>query len=556
MPHSAQRQAFLENLTRGYRPLADAFDEMMTPQGHIRPHWQSLLHDLSGLGPAEMDRRFGIADRHLRESGVFYRVHDESGGSERAWPLSHIPLCLPSAEWQQLAAGLEQRARLLELVLDDLYGPQNLIRDGLIPAALLAGNPEFLRPLQNVPVRGGHRLHMIAVDVGRGPDGQWWVLGDRTQAPSGAGYALENRLALSRALPDLYRNRHIERLAGWFERFRSSLSSLSGQERTRIGLLTPGPMSDTYFEHAYLARYLGMLLVEGADLTVWNGAVHVRTVGGLKRIDVLLRRLDADYADPLELNAASHLGVPGLSQAVRGQKIAIANALGSGVLEARALLGFMPALARELLGEPLELSNIATWWCGQPLEREAVLANLDRMVLAPALATQIPGLLDQGAVYGSGLTAQSKADLKASLQLRGMDFVGQEIVRLSTMPVWENGQLHARPFNLRVFLTRTAQGWHVMPGGFCRVSDGADARALSMRDGARSSDVWILSDRPVATTSLLSAPEDVPVQRTIGYLTSRAADNLFWLGRYIERAEATVRRKMICAARADGRLHP
>lgn len=537
----APREEFSSDIASLYRPLADAYDEMMDGRGNIRPHWQSLLADFARLGANELDRRFAIADRHLRESGVFYRVQDDTTGTERPWPLSHIPLCLPAGEWHQLEAGLVQRARLLEKVLDDLYGPQHLVRDGLIPAALVAGNPEFFRPLQDVAVRGGHRLQVLAIDLGRGPDGRWWVLGDRTQAPSGSGYALENRIALSRALPDLYRSRHVERLAGWFDRFRTSLAGLSGQESTRIGLLSPGPMSDTYFEHAYLARYLGFLLVEGADLIVRDGAVHVRTIEGLKRADVLLRRLDADFADPLELNPASRLGVPGLVQAVRAQKVVLANSLGSGVLEARALLGFLPALAEELLGEPLLVPNIATWWCGQPVEREAVLANLGQMVLAPALGAQIPGLLDFGAAFGSSLTPEQRAGLEEAVRLRGMDFVGQEIVRLSTMPVWENGQLRPRPFTLRVFLTRTAQGWSVMPGGFCRVSDVTDARALSMRDGARSADVWVLSERPVPAKSLLPVPNEAPVQRTIGYLTSRAADNLFWLGRYIERAEMTLR---------------
>ena len=541
MPASASREEFSDDITRQYRPLADAFDEMMDARGNIRPHWKNLLADFAALGSNELDRRFAIADRHLRESGVFYRVQDDGAGAERAWPLSHVPLCLPGEEWQGLGAGLVQRANLLERVLDDLYGPQKLVRDGLIPAALVAGNPEFLRPLQDVAVRGGHRLHMLAFDLGRGPDGRWWVLGDRTQAPSGAGYALENRLALSRALPDLYGSRHVERLAGWFDRFRTSLARLSGQERTRIGVLSPGPMSETYFEHAYLARYLGFLLVEGADLTVSDGAVHVRTIEGLKRVDVLLRRLDSDFADPLELNGTSRLGVPGLTEAVRGQKVVLANALGSGLLEAPALLGFLPALSHALLGEPLKLPNVATWWCGQPVEREAVLANLDQMVLAPALATQVSGVLEQGALYGSSLSPAAIAALSDAVRARGMDFAGQEIVRLSTMPVWENGQLQPRPFNLRVFVARTHNGWTVMPGGFCRVSDRADARALSMRAGVRSADVWILSDKPVALKSLLPTPEEVPVQRTIGYLTSRAADNLFWLGRYIERAEATLR---------------
>lgn len=530
------------DIVAGYAPLPGIFDELMSPGGAIRPHWRAVVDAFNKMGAGELVGRFAIADRHLRDSGVFYRVYDEEGGgAERVWPLDPAPLVLPAQEWERLAQGLIQRARLLELILDDFYGPQRLIREGALPAALIAGNPEFLRPLHNQPVRGAARLHKIAVDLGRGPDGQWWVLSDRTQAPSGAGYALENRIALSRALPSLYRTLNVQRLAPWFDRLRQNLATLADQEQIRIGLLTPGPLNETYFEHAYLARYLGFLLVEGADLTVRDDAVYVRTVGGLKRVNVLLRRLDADFADPLEFTGASRLGVPGLAQAVRAKNVALANALGSGALEARALMGFMPSLCRALLGEKLAIPNVATWWCGQPLEREAVLANLNNMALAPALGANVPGLLDQGPIFGASLDAAARARFAQSVRLRGMDVVGQEIVKLSTMPVWREGRLQPRPFSLRVFLTRTPEGWAVMPGGFCRVSDQADARALSMQAGGRSADVWVLSEKPVEPVSLLPTPAEMPVQRVIGYLTSRAADHLFWLGRYIERAEATLR---------------
>ena len=529
-------------LLSAYAPLPGAYDELLDASGAVRPHWQPVMQALDALSPAGIESRFAVANRHLRDSGVYYRIYEAGGsGAERVWPLDPVPLVMPSAEWDSLANGLVQRARLLELVLDDLYGPQQLVADGLIPAALVAGNPEFLRPVQGVPVRGGARLHQIAVDLGRGPDGTWWVLGDRTQAPSGAGYALENRIALSRALPDLYGSLGVRRLAPWFDSFRQSLAALTGQPQPRIGLLTPGPLNETYFEHAWLARYLGFLLVEGSDLTVRDDAVHVRTIGGLKRVNVLLRRLDADFADPLELNGASRLGVPGLVQALRAQSVVLANALGSGVLEARALLGFLPGLSKALLGEKLAIPNIATWWCGQPLERETVLANLDSMVLAPALGPTVPGLLDTGPIYGASMDSFAQKTFGEAMRLRGMDVAGQEIVKLSTMPVWRDGRLQPRPFSLRVFLARTAEGWSVMPGGFCRVADVPDARVLSMQAGVRSADVWVLSDRPVEPVSLLPAPGDVAVQRVIGYLPSRAADNLFWLGRYIERAEATLR---------------
>ena len=293
-----------EQFVAGYRPLPGIFDEMMDADGRVRPHWQPFLSMLAALGAEEISRRFAAADRYLHDSGVFYRVYEDPAGAERPWPLSHVPLLIEPAEWHALEAGLIQRAELLETVLADVYGPAQLVRDGRLPAALIAGNPEFLRPLVGVAPPGGAHLRFYAVDVGRGADGRWWVLGDRTQAPSGAGYALENRLALSRAMPDIYRATHVERLAPFFQAFQRELTSLNRHDDTRVCLLTPGPMNETYFEHAYLARYLGFLLVEGEDLTVRDDGVFIRTVSGLQRAEVLLRRLDADFADPLELNAA------------------------------------------------------------------------------------------------------------------------------------------------------------------------------------------------------------------------------------------------------------
>src|SRR6266850_3292624 len=343
----------LERLLAGYRPLPGIFDEMMDAHGRLRAHWQPFLAMLAALGAEEINRRFAAADRHLRDSGVFYRVYEDPAGAERSWPLSHTPLVIGAAEWEQLKAGLIQRAELLESVITDAYGQAKLVKEGRLPAALIAGNPEFLRPIAGIAPPGGAHLRFFAVDVGRGADGRWWVLGDRTQAPSGAGYALENRLALSRAMPDIYRGLGVSRLAPFFQAFQAELAGLARQDDSRVCLLTPGPMNETYFEHAYLARYLGFLLVEGQDLTVRDDGVFVRTVSGLKRAEVLLRRLDGDFADPLELNAASSLGVPGLVQAVRDHKVVIANALGAGVVEGRAMLSFTPALAPWLLGEDL-----------------------------------------------------------------------------------------------------------------------------------------------------------------------------------------------------------
>jgi uncharacterized circularly permuted ATP-grasp superfamily protein/uncharacterized alpha-E superfamily protein len=543
------RRAGTGRLLARYQPTPGVYDELVDAGGVMRSHWAPVIGALAEMGPAEQARRFALADRHLAESGVFYRVYDDPAGAERGWPLSHLPLVIPDGEWQALSEGLVQRARLLDAILSDLYGPARLVQEGAIPAALVAGNPEFLRPLSGVVPPGGHHLHLYAADLGRGPDGRWWVIGDRAQAPSGAGYAVENRLAMTRALPDLFRSLNVERLAAFFQAFRAALVEGASREDPRIGLLTPGPLAETYFEHAYLARYLGFLLLEGGDLTVNDNVLYVRTISGLKRIDVLLRRLDADWCDPLELNAASQLGVPGLVQALRAGSFTMANGLGSGLVEARALMAFLPVLARRLLGQDLAIPNVATWWCGAPEARQHVLDRFDELAFAPAFPGMTAGSLGAAEVLAEDLDPEARAALRADLDRRGLDIVAQEPVTLSTMPVFEDGRLVARPFMLRCYVARGPHGWVTMPGGFCRISDREDARAVTMRAGTRSADVWVLSDRPVKPATMLPAAGSVPIRRTTGSLPSRAADNLFWLGRYLERVEQTLRVVLALGAR-------
>ncbi|SEF56471.1 circularly permuted type 2 ATP-grasp protein [Bosea lathyri] len=542
-PSTRTRAERRNALLAGYRPLPGTHDEFIGPDGAVRPHWEPFLAEWCALSTDELNQRFGLADRHVHDTGVSYRVHgdiderDPTAG-ERAWPLSHVPLVIPGAEWETIAAGVAQRAQLLSTLLDDIYGPAKMIANGMLPAAIVTGSPDYLRPLQGAP--GAGALQLYAADLGRGPDGRWWVLGDRTQAPSGAGYALENRLALARAFPDMFRSMNIERLASFFQGLRAGLVSRSKRVEPRICLLTPGPLNESYFEQTYLARYLGFLLVEGGDLVMREGRVHVRTIGGLKRADVIWRRIDGDFSDPLELNAASALGVAGLVQAVRQGNVHIANGLGSGVVESRALMGFLPALAEQMLDEELILPNVATWWCGQHRERAIVLDRLDEMSIAPAFRSMGDGL-ESGPILAGELPHAEREALRARIKARGMDYVGQEIVRLSTMPVFQNGRLHPHPVTLRVFAAATPDGWKVMPGGFCRISDEPDARAVSMRSGVRSSDVWVTSDAPVEQVTLLPTADRISIRRVTGTLPSRAADNLFWLGRYLERTEATLR---------------
>ncbi|MGM4917140.1 circularly permuted type 2 ATP-grasp protein [Tardiphaga sp. 813_E8_N1_3] len=525
--------------TRDYERLPGISDEFIAQDGTPREVWTRFFDAFAALAPADVERRFGSADRHLREAGVSYRAPGEI--ADRIWPLSHVPLLIDESEWQQISAAVTQRAELLEKILGDLYGDASLVASGAIPAAAIAGSSEYLRAMRGVKPPGGRYLNVYAADLGRGPDGRWWVLGDRTQAPSGMGYALENRLVLSRAFTDLYKSMNVERVAPFFEAFRDSLRASADRDEPRVGLLSPGPFSETYFEHATLARYLGFLLVEGDDLAVSGDRVHIRTVAGLKRLDVLLRRVDANSLDPLELDASSQLGVPGLIDVVRKNGVVVANMPGSGVMEARALLGFLPSLSRKLLGEPLKMPHIATWWCGQKSAREEVLARLDDFAIEGAYGSAVPGFPGHTPVLPSQLSPDERERLKAAIANRGVDYVGQELVQLSTTPVWDNGRLAPRPFVLRVFAAATPDGWTIMPGGFCRIADQPDARAVSMGAGARAADVWVVADKAVPASTLLPAVDNVRIRRIAGWVPSRAADNLFWLGRYLERAESTLR---------------
>ncbi len=535
---------------RDYRPIPGVPDELFDATGRPRPHWLHFLGELADYPAGQIRSRFNLATRHIRDTGVSYRIYGEE--NERSWPINPVPLILDQVEWAKIAAGVEQRARLMESVLGDIYGDGRLVAEGAIPAAAITGSPDFIRPLRGVPPPGGRYLQLYAADLARAPDGRWWVLGDRTQAPSGAGYELENRLVLSRAYPSLYNAMNVERLAPFFDALRKGLASAAERKDPRICLLTPGPFSETYFEQAHLARYLGFLLVEGDDLVVRDGLAYVRTIAGLKRADVLLRRVDADFVDPLELNSASQLGVPGLLEAIRGGGVSVLNLPGSGVLESKALLGFLPRLCRRLLGEELKMPNVATWWCGQPAERALVRSRGD-LAIAPAFnGTQTSDPFSRPRLM-SDLSAKERAEFLRRLDDRPGDFVGQEVVRLSTMPVLRDDTLAAAPFVLRVYAAATPDGgFQIMPGGFCRTSDLMDVRAISMGEGARTADVWVISDKPVERVSLLANQDEVKVRRLMGHLPSRAADNLFWLGRYLERAEATLRLvRSLCTSLMD-----
>lgn len=527
-----------EGWIASYLPRATSGDVLRGDMGRGARWWSHLLEGIAGLADGNLAHLQERITRQVREVGTAFRLPGEA--DERAWPLSAMPLLIGDDEWSGIERGIAQRAELLEIILSDVFGEQTLFRDGAVPAVLATGSPHFWRSMIGVPPPGGHRLHIYAADIGRGPDGDWRVLADYARVPTGAGYALENRIAVSRVMGTLYKRLNIRRHAPFFQAFREGLAAACRRSDPRIGLLTPGRYNQSYPEQAHLARYLGFLLVEGEDLAVRENQLFVRTIEGLKRVDALWRRIDSRLIDPLAFDSQSAIGVPGLMDAMVAGNAVIANAPGAGVVESAALSAFLPALARRLIGEELLLPNIATWWCGQPREAEYVADALDDLLIAPAFGGSPPGIADGRPVLGTELDDGARAALLTGMARRPQDYVGQEVVRLSTTPAQADGILVPRPFTLRVFAARDGHGeWTVMPGGFARLGGENDIRAAVMGEGAFSADVCVVANRPVDAISLV--PPKVAIRRNPGTLPSRAADNLFWLGRYLERGEATLR---------------
>ena len=524
-------------------PLSPSrYDEMFEAPQTPRPHWRPMVEQLAATPADLMAARIQQVQRQVRENGVTYNVYADPEGADRPWELDAVPLILPADEWSQIAAAVAQRARLLNLVLADVYGEQRLLQEGLLPPTLVYGHAAYLRPCRNIRLAGDVHIHLYAADLARAPDGRWWVMADRTQAPSGAGYALENRLVISRLFPDLFRDLKVEHLAHFFATLRDSLAQWApnGDGAPLTVLLTPGPFNETYFEHAYLARYLGYALVEGNDLTVREGKVWLKTLAGLRRVHAILRRQDGDFCDPLELRSDSALGVPGLVEAMRLGNVLVANALGSSILESGVLLGFLPRLSERLLGESLKMPSIATWWCGEPAALATAVDQLENLVIKPAFPQ-----LGMEPMFGQDLGPQERDALVARMRARPRDYVAQELVHLSQAPVWDraNGrELAPRATGLRVYACASPDGYVVMPGGLTRVATGSDARVVSMQRGGASKDTWVLSSGPVSTFSLLrrpTTPQDL-VRTGINF-SSRVVENLFWFGRHAERCDAVAR---------------
>ena len=536
-PPSSPQAVLPRGFADGYGPGSSRYDEMLDRDGSLRPQWKMFVSMLDDLGKDELSRRWDQARRLIHENGITHNVYGDANGLERPWNLDFIPLLLPMEQWKDLSGALVQRARLLDVLLADLYGPGRCVSAGCLPPELLYGNPSFLRACHGfIPQRGG-RLHLYAADIARCNDGQFQVLSDRTQAPSGAGYTLENRIVLAQALPAIFRQCNVERLAPFFVALRQTLSDLTpgNRENPRVVLLTPGPYNETYFEHAYLARYLGYTLVQGNDLTVRDAKVFLKTLSGLQRVDVILRRVDDSYCDPLELYAHSFLGVPGLLEAVREGNVAIANTLGSGVLQAPAFLPFLPGLCRYFFGEDLKLPSVQTWWCGQPKALRHVLEHLHELVIKPAF----PGA-EGDPIFGHLLSLEERSELQARISADPIRFVGQEHVVSCTVPVMQGDEAQSRRFVVRAYLAASQGSFTVMPGGLTRITSSAESLTVSLQKGGGSKDTWILADGPVSQVTLL-APSSIELTRGGGDLPSRVADDLFWLGRYVQRTESLVR---------------
>ena len=517
---------------------AGHFDELRDPQGALQPLWAEFFGHLGPGAFADFDRRAAQLARQVREDGITYNVYSDQHGTAHRWSLDLLPFIVSRDDWVQIEQGIVQRAGLLSAILQDVYGEQRLLKDGLLPPALVFGNPGYLRPLHGTEPVGGRFLHIVGFDLARGPDGRWWVVGQRTQAPSGLGYALQNRILVSRLLADSFRAMHVQRMASSFRRLLETWHRMAPRDKgeaTRIVLLTPGPYNETYFEHAYLARYLGIPLVEGNDLTVRGERLYLRTLHGLQRVHGVLRRLDDAWCDPLELRPDSALGVPGLLQAVRAGQVLVSNAIGSGFLESHAVHGFLPAIARTMLGTELMLPARHTWWCGEEAARTDALEHLDRALIRASYPDAIP----TPAADAEGLPV-NLAEVRERIDADPELYTVQAYLPFSQTPTWRGNRLAPRVAVIRTYAIADADGgWHALPGGLTRI--GERQKDVSMQRGGSSADTWVITGGEVDSDTLLdrrSRHDEVARRRIV---TSRAAESLFWMGRYTERTDNAVR---------------
>jgi uncharacterized circularly permuted ATP-grasp superfamily protein/uncharacterized alpha-E superfamily protein len=523
-------------LLAGYLPADGAFDEMVD-HGGLRDHWERIAASVDRLGPGVLEDRRREARRLLTEDGVTYNQTTGDRTVARPWTLDLLPVVLRDAEWTSIEAGLAQRAELLDLVLADVYGECRIVDEGLVPPEVIHGHPGFLRECHEIRLPSERQLFQAAFDLGRTAEGDWTVLADRTQAPSGAAYALENRVVTARVLPELYRRSEVVRLAPFFRSMRAALHRVAPRtdDGPRIVVLTPGPWSETAYEHGALATHLGLPLVQGSDLRVRDGRVWLRTPGRLEPVHVIVRRVDAAFGDPLELRPDSTLGAPGLLDACRVGNVSVVNTFGSGVLENPGLAPYLPQLARALLGSDLLLPSVESWWCGDPLARRHALGRLDRLVFKSVAPTPVT-------VLGWEIGPAQRAELAAAIAARPHAWTAQAPVPLSSTPTFAEGRLAPRKTVLRGFAVAGTDGYVVMPGGLTRVAPDDATEHISNQHGAWSKDTWVLAGKPEPIAGYWLQPVSSPTPSDPPPpLSQRAAENLFWLGRYAERAESLVR---------------
>jgi uncharacterized circularly permuted ATP-grasp superfamily protein/uncharacterized alpha-E superfamily protein len=511
-------------------------NEALEPDGSTRVLWRYLLDGMNALGREGLLERHEKARRILRDDGATYNVYNRDNSALNAWELDLIPFLLSSDEWAKIESGLLERAELFNLILKDIYGPRDLIRTGVIPPEAIFAHGGFLRSCAGIRLAGDHELIIHSVDMVRTGDGSMCVFADRSQSPSGAGYALENRTVMSRVLPSLFRDSHVHRLAHFFQRLRIKLAQLAPHlDEPRVVVLTPGALNETHFEHAYLANYLGYPLVQSGDLMVRNGFVWMRSLEGLMRVDVILRRVDDWFCDPLELKSDSQLGVPGLLDVARQGRVAIANPLGSGVLENPVLLKYLPQISKRLLGREPRLPSVATYWCGDSKDMTYITSHLDQLIIKPIFR----GLGASKAMQDLSASERQAflAEVKANPQL----FVAQERMVPSHVPTQVDGSLQPLPAILRSFAVASDSSYMVMPGGLTRVGLTQGTSLISNQLGSLNKDTWVLASEPERAVPVQTSPGQLGAAQQYTGLPSRVVENLFWLGRYAERAEASLR---------------
>lgn len=521
-------------LLNSYKEAIDSYDEVIDQNGQVKSYWQKLFDTLESVGMEELETRNLEIIKKLKENGVTYNVYNSANGMNRPWKLDPIPFLIHQSEWQTIELGLKQRAHLLDLILKDIYGPQLLIKNSIIPPELVFDNSGFLLPCFDIKQNQNHQLLLYACDIARGPDGKMWLLDNRIQSPSGSGYALENRIVMSKVFPELNKNIYRSKLSPYFNDLQHTVASFGSitNENPNVVFLTPGPGNETYFEHVYLSSYLGYTLVQGSDLLVRDGYVWLKTIDQLERVDVIIRRVDDEWCDPLELIKSSLLGVPGLLQVIRLGNVTVLNPPGASVLENYGLMAFMQNACKFLLKEPLLMSSVATWWCGQQKELDFVINNLPKLIIKRTNRKQ-----GFRSIYGRLLSIEELDNLKKLILKSPKDYVAQEEVSLSTTPSLIDGKIVPRYAAIRAFLVSDGNDYKVMQGGLTRSSAIKDKFEISNQFGGLSKDTWIVTDSPNENDEKIVTRKNLS-NRHNNSLTSRNAENLFWVGRLCERTMA------------------